>query len=63
MQSNANKDEKPEDAIDNAIAELEKASGSEAADDEEESHTIPVENMDMYDHFCRYSYVYYKEIT
>lgn len=46
VQNNASKDEKPEDAIDNAIAELEKASGSEAADDEEESHTIPVENMD-----------------
>lgn len=46
VQNNANKDEKPEDAIDNAIAELEKAGGSEAADDEEESHTIPVENMD-----------------
>ncbi|WP_213022470.1 DUF2213 domain-containing protein [Brevibacillus reuszeri] len=46
VQSNASKDEKPEDAIDNAIAELEKASGSEAADDEEESHTVPVENMD-----------------
>ncbi|WP_103110739.1 DUF2213 domain-containing protein [Brevibacillus reuszeri] len=46
VQSNASKDENPEDAIDNAIAELEKASGSEAADDEEESHTIPVENMD-----------------
>lgn len=46
VQSNASKDEKPEDAIDNAIAELEKAGGSEAADDEEESHTIPVENMD-----------------
>nr|WP_285860322.1 DUF2213 domain-containing protein [Brevibacillus sp. MER 51] len=47
VQNNANKDDKPEDAIDNAIAALEKANGSDdAADDEEESHTIPVEHMD-----------------
>ncbi|MGG0756484.1 DUF2213 domain-containing protein [Brevibacillus laterosporus] len=37
---------KPESLIDNAIAELEDSDEQEAADDEEESHTIPVEHMD-----------------
>ncbi|MFC8686327.1 DUF2213 domain-containing protein [Brevibacillus porteri] len=37
-------DEKPEDAIDELISELEKEE-KQAEDDEEESHTIPVENM------------------
>jgi hypothetical protein len=43
---NGTKDEEadPEKSIDAAIAELEKASDSK--DDEEESHTIPAENMD-----------------
>ncbi|WP_419877681.1 DUF2213 domain-containing protein [Brevibacillus centrosporus] len=36
----------PEDAIDAAIAELEKENSGAASDDEEESHTIPVEQMD-----------------
>nr|WP_254476465.1 DUF2213 domain-containing protein [Brevibacillus sp. HB1.4B] len=46
VQNNASKDEKPEDAIDQAIAAIEKENGSDATDDEEESHTIPVEHMD-----------------
>jgi hypothetical protein len=37
---------KPEDAIDDAIAELEKPNPAEDDDNEEESHTIPAEQMD-----------------
>lgn len=36
----------PGDAIDDAIAELEKAAAPAADDNEEESHTIPAESMD-----------------
>ncbi|MBG9773562.1 hypothetical protein ABD71_10895 [Brevibacillus laterosporus] len=48
MQLTQAKDEepKPESLIDNAIAELEDSDEHEVADDEEESHTIPVEHMD-----------------
>ncbi|KZE79305.1 hypothetical protein AV654_17710 [Paenibacillus elgii] len=42
-ESNTKPETSPEDAIDAEIAKLE---GEQAADDEEESHTIPVEHMD-----------------
>lgn len=46
VENSAKPEVKPEDAIDAVIAELEKTGGQASGDDEEESHTIPAEQMD-----------------